>query len=130
CGDGEPAWHGGEDTADYSSPALLTLLGVRQVVSVNASSVTAHNPADGRQLWSFPWEKADAKAAQPVQIGSDQVFLSAAYGVGSVMLKIRPAGAGQFTATPLWTSPRMKSKFSNHGVRDHYVYGLDDGTLA
>jgi outer membrane protein assembly factor BamB len=48
---GEPAWQAGDDKASYSSPTLATLANVRQLLSVNAGSVSAHDPATGKLLW-------------------------------------------------------------------------------
>src|SRR5439155_23498356 len=88
-GDGKPAWTAGKDKASYASPVLATLAGVRQVLSVNAASVTAHDPADGHILWDHPWPSADwPKCSQPVPLDGDRVFVSAGYGAGCQMLQV------------------------------------------
>src|SRR5262249_16844604 len=52
---GEPLWKGGKDEAAYSSPALATVAGTRQILSFNAHSLTGHDPADGKVLWHVDW---------------------------------------------------------------------------
>ena len=44
---GEPAWSAGDGGASYSSATLLTLAGRRQIVVLNATSLSGHDPATG-----------------------------------------------------------------------------------
>jgi outer membrane protein assembly factor BamB len=50
--DGEKVWEAGTDQIAYASPSLATLGGQRQIVIVNEKTVTGHDPATGKQLWS------------------------------------------------------------------------------
>ncbi len=128
---GEPLWKAGTDKASYSSPSLATLAGRRVVLSVNATSFTAHDPATGAVLLDFPWaDEKWPKAAQPVVIEEDRVFLAAGYGLGCMLLKITAGGDGRLAATQLWKNLRMKTQFNSVAVRDGFIYGLDDGLLA
>ena len=43
--DREPVWRGGDDSASYSSPMLVTLGGRPQMVVLNQSSCAGHDPA-------------------------------------------------------------------------------------
>ena len=129
--DGSPAWRSGSDKASYSSPTLAMLGGKLQIVTVNAASVSAHDPADGRVLWEFAWGTDKwAKCAQPVGVGSGRVFLSAGYGLGCVLVQIRSQPDGSFAVAELWKNRNLKSQFSNVVVRDGFIYGLDDGILV
>jgi outer membrane protein assembly factor BamB len=126
---GEPAWHAGNDFTSYSSPLVATLAGVRQIVSLNQASVTAHDPASGRILWEYPWPAPQPTVAQPLVLPGDRVLLSAGYGVGSKLLHVtREAEA--LRATLVWESLRMKAKFTNLVVHEGFVYGLDEGVLV
>jgi outer membrane protein assembly factor BamB len=128
---GKPQWQSGTDRASYSSPVLTTLAGRSVVLSLNAASLTAHDPATGAELLNHPWAvERVPKAAQPVVLAGDRVFLSAGYGAGCVMLQITAGADGRFTATPLWKSLRMKNQFNSVAGRDGHLYGLDDGVLA
>jgi outer membrane protein assembly factor BamB len=126
---GELAWSTGDDRSGYGSPALLTLLGRPQLLSFNAGSVTAHEPASGRVLWTHAWPPAQPNVAPPLPVATDRVLLSAGYGVGSKLFEIAPAGDA-YQARVLWESPRLKAKFVNMVLLDGFVYGLDDGILA
>ena len=52
---GEPRWFGPTDNISYSSPQLLTLDGVAQVVLMSEAGATSVTPADGTLLWEYPW---------------------------------------------------------------------------
>lgn len=127
--DGSPAWTAGDDAADYSSPQFGVLNGTRQVINVNKNSVTGI-ALDGRLLWRFDWEPTDAKAPQPLILDGDRLFVCADYGLGGIMLKIKPTPDGKYEPAVLFRSPKPKSKFANLCVRDHYLYGLDDVNLV
>ncbi|MES2572572.1 MAG: PQQ-binding-like beta-propeller repeat protein [Verrucomicrobiota bacterium] len=128
---GEPLWHSGRDKASYASPLLATLAGKRLILSPNAGSLTAHDPGTGEIVFDHPWpDEKRPKAAQPVLVGSDRVFLSAGYGVGCVLLEIKAGADGKLSGTPLWKNLRMKTQFNSAAARDGFFYGLDDGLLA
>ena len=128
---GEPLWHSGTDKASYASPILATLAGRRVILSANAASFTAHDPATGDILLDYPWSDDKwPKAAQPVVLENDRVFLSAGYGIGCVLLEIKAAADGKLAATQLWKNLHMKTQFNSAAARDGFFYGLDDGLLA
>jgi outer membrane protein assembly factor BamB len=128
---GEPKWFGGNSRAAYCSPTYMTIGGVPQVVIVNQDNVTGHDAATGAVLWEHPWPGAQPKVSQPVQVADDRVFCSTGYGIGCMLLELKPDGAGKFTTTDLYggRNTNMKTKFTNVAIRDGYVYGLDDGIL-
>lgn len=126
---GEVVWQAGTDRPGYSSPTLLTLAGQRQIVVFNQASVTGHEVASGRLLWSFPWSDHQPNVALPLTIGADRLLVSSGYGAGAKLLQLVPA-AGGLTARLVWESPRLKAKFTNVVLHDGYVYGLDDGVLV
>jgi outer membrane protein assembly factor BamB len=130
---GKRIWSAGNDVASYSSPALATLCGVRQVVSVNQDEVVGHRLTDGKPLWQCPWpgkSNANASASQPVAAGDDRVFLSKGYGIGSKLIQLHRSDNGSFAVNVLWQKPTlMKTKLTNVVLRDGYVYGLSQGVL-
>lgn len=125
---GKLAWHAGDDKSSYASPMLATLAGRRQIVMVNADSVTGHDPQSGKVLWRYSWPGNMPKVPQPVQVADDRLFISAGYGLGCQILTIKGDGDAR-SATPLWPqdNKQLKPKFTNVVVRDGFVYGLDDG---
>jgi outer membrane protein assembly factor BamB len=130
---GALAWEGGDQQISYSSPALATLAGVRQVLSVNESSVTGHDPATGQVLWTTKWEgnsTRDANCSQPVPLPPDLLFVSKGYGTGAALVRLSTQSGGLMHAETLWeNSTVLKTKFTNVVVYQEHVYGLSDGTL-
>lgn len=128
---GEALWRAGTDKASYASPVLVTLAGRRVVLSVNAASFTAYDPATGETLLDQPWSKAGVpQAAQPVMLEGDRIFLSAGYGTGCALFQIKAGAGNQLTATQIWKNLRMKNQFNSVAERGGFLYGLDDGLLA
>lgn len=127
--DGSEAWTYSGEGASYSSPRILTLSGVRQIVSVNAQSVTGHEPATGKLLWKEEWSGGFPKVAQPIQTAENRLLVTASYGVGSLLLEVGFA-EGKWSVERLWKTNRMKTKFSSPVILNGVAYGIDEGRLA
>ncbi len=114
--DGALLWKGGTDAASYASPVLATLAGRRCVVSLNAVTLSIHDPATGAVLLDYKWKEGKyPKAAQPTLLDGDRIFLTGGYGYGCVMLQIKPEG-GKLAATELWQNNKLKAQFNTIGV--------------
>ena len=126
---GASAWSAGDGGSSYSSATLLTLAGRRQIVVLNARSLSGHDPGSGALLWEHPFPSGQPNVTMPVPLGPDRLLASVGYGVGSKAYRIAESG-GALQATLEWESPRLKSKFANLIVQGGFVYGLDDGVLT
>jgi outer membrane protein assembly factor BamB len=130
--EGKPLWTAGDDASSYSSPTLLTLCGVPQIVIVNQQTVCAHDPTDGHILWQHVWPDQDVPSpnvSQPLAVGDDRVLMSKGYGVGSALWQIKRDG-DNWSVEQLWRNNNMKTKMTNAVIRDGFVYGLDEGILS
>lgn len=129
--DGELQWKSGTDRASYASPVLATLAGKRVVVSFNAATLTVHDPKTGEVLLDHRWGlDKPPKAAQPVVVGDDRIFVSAGYGMGCEMFRVSVEPEGRWKLTSVWKNSRLKAQFNTVAVREGHFYGLDDGLLA
>jgi outer membrane protein assembly factor BamB len=127
---GEPVWRALDDQQAYTSPMLVTLGGVRQVLFVSASRVAGITTDSGRLLWEYPWATdIGINVAQPLLLGDNRVFVSAGYGHGAAVFEVAKAGA-RFTARTIWQNTRMKNKFTSSVLHDGSIYGLDEAILA
>lgn len=123
---GKFVWGALNDDPAYASPMLVTLGGVRQVLTLTASRAVALNPADGTLLWEFPWSTSyDVNAAQPVLLGNDRVLLSAGYGHGAALIEVKNG-----KATPVWENKLLKNKFNSSVYFNGFIYGLDENILS
>lgn len=129
---GEKVWEGGHEQISYASPSVAQIDGQDQIISVNESTITGHDPATGEQLWSFDWpgnSNGNATCSQVHSLGSNRFFVSKGYGQGASTFEVQADGDG-FATKELWSNTRvLKTKFTNVAIRDNYVFGLNDGIL-
>lgn len=127
---GEIAWKAGNDGGSYSTPVLMTLAGREQIVTVNAGSVSGHEPASGNVLWKFEWPGMFPKVAQPVQISPERLLITSSYGLKSHALEIKAGADGRQSAAVVWKSSAPRTKFSSASASGTHAYALDEGTLC
>ena len=128
---GKRAWSALDDRASYSSPMLVTLDGVRQILTFTASRLVGLSADRGELLWEFPWKtQYDVNASQPLIAGPTRVFLSTGYGTGAAMIEVTRGSDQPFTAREVWRTNRMKNQFTSSVLHDGYIYGLDESILA
>lgn len=124
---------GGVDQICYSSPALATLAGAPQIISVNEATVSGHDPESGACLWSHPWlshSNTDATSSNPVPLPPNQVLLTRGYGAGAELLELAPASAGGMAVKSLWKNTRvLQTKLTNVAIVGEHVFGLSEGIL-
>lgn len=126
---GGRVWSEGTWRVSYSSPVVAEIAGVAQILNFTSKGLVGHNFADGKVLWEFPWTNSDStNVAQPIVHagGADRVLIGSGYGAGSALVSVQQQN-GQWTATAVWTSNRMKTKFTTAVIHGDHVYGLDDG---
>lgn len=122
---GKKVWAANNRQAGYSSPQLATLAGKRQILLFDAVGLGGFDPADGRQLWSHPWETMmGMNTSQPLVIGSDQVLISSELSNGAAVLRIKRDG-DQFAVEEVWQNRYLASKFSNPVLHDGHIYGIN-----
>jgi outer membrane protein assembly factor BamB len=127
---GTRVWSALDDQQSYSSPMLVTLAGVRQILVFSASRLMGLSPDRGALLWEFPWKtEFDINAAQPIVIGADRVFLSSSHGPGAAVIELA-ASADGVNVREVWRNNRMKNQFTSSVLHDGFLYGLDESILA
>ena len=122
---GKRVWSALDDRASYSSPMLVTLAGVRQILTFTATRLVGLSPQNGTLLWEFEWNTA---VSQPLITASDRVFIST--DSGAAMLQLAAGADGQLTARELWRTTRMNNKFTSSVLDNGFIYGLDESILS
>jgi outer membrane protein assembly factor BamB len=129
---GEVRWTAGDDQISYASAQLLTLDGVRQIVSVNEATITGHAIEDGILLWETDWEgstNGGANCAAVVPAGEDRFLIGKGYGGGSALIRVQQEEDG-WKASDVWRLTRvLKTKFNHSVILDGVAYGLSNGAL-
>lgn len=125
---GKLLWAIGDDDAGYSSPLLIEVSGVRQLVFMTPRHVLGVTP-DGTVLWRHTFAPdTDIKPASPVFMTPDLLFFSASYDVGALTLRLTVDG-DTVTATEVWRERVMRNHFNSAVAVDGYLYGFDNATL-
>lgn len=127
---GRIAWSALDDPASYSSPMLVTIGGMRQILLFTSDRLLGLTTDGARVLWDYPWKTSpDVNASQPVLIGDNRVFVSTGYGKGAAVIELTREGDG-FAVREVWRNIRMKNQFSTSVLHDGHLYGLDGPILA
>jgi outer membrane protein assembly factor BamB len=124
---GKRMWSALDDGAAYSSPMLVTLAGVRQILAHTETRLVGLSPDNGTLLWEFPWRTPNA-SAQPLITAPSRVFISAE--TDAALLELATGVDGRLTARELWRTTRMNNKFTSPVLHDGFIYGLDESILA
>lgn len=124
---------GEADQIAYSSPALATLAGRRQILIVNESTVSGHDPTSGERLWVYAWpgkSNGAASVSQVVAVDERRVLLTKGYSAGAELLEFTSDKPGAFTIDSLWKVPRvLQTKFCNVVLHEGHIFGLSEGIL-
>ena len=127
AGTGQPRWSGPDGGASYSSPHLVTIDGVAQVLLVSGSGATGLAPADGKLLWKHEWR--GFPIVQPAMTADGDLLLIASGNSGTRRIAVRN-GPGGWTVEPRWTSPGLKPYFNDFVVHEGHAFGFDGRILA
>ena len=131
--DGTEAWRGGNKGPGYSSPNVYELAGQSQIVIVNESCVSGHEPKTGNVLWIYDHpgtSNADANTSQAVLVGDNRLLLSRGYGLGGELIEVSKTGDGDFQVKSIWKNSRvLKTKLTSAIVSGNFAFSISDGIL-
>ena len=121
--DGKELWKADDHDVSYSSPVAVDILGRRQAVFLTREGLASLDPADGVIRYSKHWRSrmdASVNAATPVVV-DDQIFLTACYGTGAVLLRVKKDGLEE-----VWKGDDVLScHYGTPVYQDGYLYGFD-----
>ncbi|GAI36480.1 unnamed protein product, partial [marine sediment metagenome] len=122
---GDEKWRWADEGPEYASPALLTVKGTKQIVTLTEKSIVGVGVADGKLLWQLPFVpvRRAYNAATPIVDGQTVIYTGA--GRGTKAVKIEKQGDG-FTAKELWSNPELAPQFNTPVLKDGLLFGLSD----
>jgi outer membrane protein assembly factor BamB len=126
---GMQRWVGPVNGGSYSSPHLMTLDGVAQILQPSGAGLTSVAP-DGTVLWEHHW--SGGTILQPAQLPEGDVVFSVLGGAGGAGTR-RIAVAhttGKWTTEERWTSNGLKPYFNDFVIHKDHAYGFDGSILA
>jgi outer membrane protein assembly factor BamB len=127
---GKPRWLGKDNGFSYSSPHLLTIDGVPQVLLLSPH-VTSVAPADGTVLWQLVSEGGGI--VQPAVIANGEILVAATGGTsgGAGIRRLGVThGAAAWSVEERWTSTGLKPFFNDFVVHKGHAFGFDGSILA
>jgi outer membrane protein assembly factor BamB len=124
---GKPRWIGPAGGVSYSSPHLVTIDGVEQVLLVSATGATTLAPADGKRLWlhrlrGFP-------IVQPAVTADGDVLIADGGESGTRRIAVAHGPSG-WTVAERWTSNGLKPYFNDFVVHQGHAFGFDGRILG
>ena len=128
---GHQRWMGPKGGAGYSSPHLLTIDGVPQILLLRGSRTISVAPADGTLLWEHVWEPG-VGIVQPAVAPDGDVLLTTGDAMGGVGIRRVAASKGPagWRIEERWTSRGLKPYFNDFVVHKGHAYGFDGAILS
>jgi outer membrane protein assembly factor BamB len=127
---GKPRWYGPARGGSYSSPHLMTIAGVPQVVMLSGAGTTSVNAADGAVLWQHDW--SGGSIVQPALTADGDILVNAIAPTGGLGIKRLNVthGSSGWTVQERWTSTGLKPYFNDFVVHKGHAFGFDGSILA
>jgi outer membrane protein assembly factor BamB len=127
---GKPRWFGPGHGWSHSSPQVMTIDGVVQILYVSNAGLTSVAP-DGTVQWEHDWR--GGAIVQPARVGDGDVLLSV-LGGGMGGVGVRRLGvdhsSGTWNVQERWTSNGLKPYFNDFVVHKGFAFGFDGSILA
>ena len=120
---GDELWKHGQDGPSYSSPLLVDIQGVRQVVEWNHRALVGVESGSGKFLWEYPFP----------HIGSDQNMPTPAFHNGRILLggenrgvhSIRPTlQDGKWKVEREWSQKSVALDMSSAVMNGKFLFGF------
>src|SRR5579864_3790625 len=124
---GARRWAGPAHGVSYSSPHLVTIDGVAQVLLLSEAGATSVALADGTLLWEHAWP--GYPIVQPALTADGDVLMSVSDSSGTRRIAAAHGPSG-WTVAERWTSMRLKPYFNDFVVHNGHAYGFDGSILT
>jgi outer membrane protein assembly factor BamB len=124
---GNKRWVGPTGGSGYSSPQLVTINGVQQVVLLNSNGAISVSLADGKLLWEHKWE--GVPIVQPGVAPNGDLLVSVSESSGLRRLAVAQT-SGAWTVQERWTSEDIYPWFNDFVVHKGHAFGFNGSSLV
>ncbi len=129
---GEPIWSGAGtvEGESYTSPQLVTLGGIEQVVLLSPDGAAGISAGNGSVIWRH--ERSGMPIVQPFVTADGGLLIGttgATGGAGVLKLAIGHGPPG-WAIDEAWESNRLKPYFNDFVIHEGHAYGFDGSILA
>jgi outer membrane protein assembly factor BamB len=126
---GNLLWTGTDGGESYSSPHLLTIGGVKQVLLMSREGATSFAPSDGKILWKLPLPGVGTQIVQPAQLDESDILICAGDSKGMKRIAINNEQGG-WSIKEHWSSDALTPYFNDFVVNKGFIYGFNGPNLA
>jgi outer membrane protein assembly factor BamB len=113
------------DSLHYTSPILVEIGGVRQIVLLTTASVAGIRASDGGLLWRAARKVRSVVAPTPIY-RDGRIYVCSGWGAGCNLFKIT-ANNGGFSAAQTYANKVMSSQHGGVVLVDKHLYGFSEG---
>jgi outer membrane protein assembly factor BamB len=125
---GEKLWQTGDGGDSYSSPQLVELGGVKQVLMQDTNGLRAFGLDDGKLRWEHSTAGEVAMPMlQPFAVSDSRLLV--ALDSGFTLFDVKQE-SNEWQAEEVWVSNRIRPGFNDFLADGGKIFGLDDGILC
>ena len=128
---GNEVWSHGKDGPSYSSPLLVEIQGIRQIVDWNERALVSVDSKSGHKLWEYPYPQTRTDQNMPTPTFLQGRVLLGAENRGIRSLEPRLEN-GSWTVQERWHQKKVALDMSSAVVNGDLLYGFshyDSGRL-
>ena len=127
---GTPRWVGEASGVSYSSPHLVTIDGVTQILQLSGDKVTSVAPEDGKVLWQHPLPSG-ARIVQPAQTPEGDLLIHDSEYDGTGLRRVAVKHEqGAWTVQERWVTTALRPYYNDFVVHKGHAFGFDGSMLA
>lgn len=129
---GDRRWLGAPGGGGYSSPHLVTIDGVKQVLLLRGARTIAVSPADGTTLWEHTTGQPSVSIVQPAVLPDGGLVIAAGDAMGGLGVRRLAVTKGPdgWTAEERWHSRGLKPYFNDLVTHAGHAFGFDASILS
>jgi outer membrane protein assembly factor BamB len=125
---GKPLWFGPDGGESYSSPHLVTIDDVKQVLLMSGNGVISVTPHDGTQLWNYEWPPG-VRIVQPAITDNGDLLIGGGQlnGLRRLSVKQNPDG---WNVEEKWESKKLKPYYNDFVVHKDHAFGFNGSRIV
>jgi outer membrane protein assembly factor BamB len=126
---GHQRWSGPDGGDSYSSPQLLTIDSVKQILFMSKAGATSFTPSSGKELWKLSMPGIRTQIVQPAVTNENNILMSAGFIKGMLCIAVKNGSTG-WNVRKIWSSDKLRPYFNDFVINKGYAFGFDGPNLV